>query len=53
MHPQYYYKLTEPETKNTSRRMQWIVGERERPDLSCWVCKKDIQKPSEHVKEMR
>ena len=34
-----------------TRRMQCIVGERERPNLSCWVCKKHIQKPSAHVKE--
>ena len=34
-----------------TRRMQCIVGERERPNLSSWVCKKHIQKPSAHVKE--
>ena len=30
------------------RRMQCIVSERERPNLSCWVC---IKKDSGHVKE--
>ena len=30
-----------------TRRMQCIVGERERPNLTCWV----VKKPSTHVKE--
>ena len=38
-------------TSHVTRRMQCIVGERERPNLSCWVCKKHIKKPSGHVKE--
>ena len=30
-----------------TRRMQCIVGKRERPNLTCWV----VKKPSNHVKE--
>ena len=29
---------------HTTWPYSWLVGERERPNLSCWVCKKDIQK---------